>query len=137
MASIKLYVGNLPWSVTSDELGQKFSEAGNVVSAQVITDKYSGRSRGFAFVEMDSQEAADKAIELFNEKDMDGRNIVVNIARPRDDSSQGGSAPARGPADDRSAPSAGGQPVWDKPDAEAPSAQQPAEEKPPEEPTKE
>jgi len=87
MASIKLYVGNLPWSATSDELGQKFSEAGNVVSAQVITDRYSGRSRGFGFVEMSSEEEGQKAIELFNGKDFGGRNIVVNIARPPKESS--------------------------------------------------
>jgi len=90
MAPIKLYVGNLPWSATSDELGQKFSEAGTVVSAQVVTDRYSGRSRGFGFVEMESQEGADKAIEMFNEQDFGGRNIVVNIARPREEGSAGG-----------------------------------------------
>lgn len=85
MAATKLYVGNLPWNATSDELGQKFSEAGNVISAQVVTDKYSGRSRGFGFVEMESEEAANKAIEMFNDKDFGGRNIVVNIARPREE----------------------------------------------------
>ncbi len=85
MATVRLYVGNLPWAVTSDQLGQKFSEAGTVVSAQVITDRYSGRSRGFAFVEMGSEEEGQKAIEMFNGKDpFDlGRNIVVNISRPQ------------------------------------------------------
>jgi len=90
----KLYVGNLPWSTTSDELGQKFSEAGNVVSAQVVTDKYSGRSRGFGFVEMETEEGAQKAIEMFNGKDFNGRNIVVNVARPREERPAG---PPRGP----------------------------------------
>ncbi|MFH1601541.1 MAG: RNA-binding protein [Candidatus Shapirobacteria bacterium] len=101
MAPIKLYVGNLPWSATSDELGQKFSEAGQVVSAQVITDRYSGRSRGFGFVEMESQEAADKAIEMFNGKDFNGREITVNIAKPREDSDRGGND--RGGRDERMA----------------------------------
>ena len=89
MASVKLYVGNLPWTVTSDELGQKFSEAGSVVSAQVVTDRYSGKSRGFAFVEMEAQEGADKAIETFNDQPMGDRNMVVNIARPREERPDG------------------------------------------------
>ncbi len=85
MANIRLYVGNLPWSVTSDELGQKFAAVCQVVSAQVVTDRYSGRSRGFAFVEVASQKDADKAIEAFNGKDWGGRKIVVNVARPREE----------------------------------------------------
>lgn len=95
MASVKLYVGNLPWAVTSDELGQKFSEAGTVVSAQVVTDRYSGRSRGFGFVEMESEEAANKAIEMFNDQLMGDRNMVVNVARPREERSddRGGNMP--------------------------------------------
>ncbi len=83
MAQVRLYVGNLPWSVNSDQLGQHFAQAGQVISAQVVTDKYSGRSRGFGFVEMSSDEEAQKAIEMFNGKDFEGRNIVVNIARPK------------------------------------------------------
>jgi cold-inducible RNA-binding protein len=78
----KLYVGNLSYSITSDQLGEKFAEAGKVVSAVVISDKFSGRSKGFGFVEMSSEEEAKKAIELFNDKDFDGRNMVVNEARP-------------------------------------------------------
>lgn len=81
--STRLYVGNLNYAVTNDQLGQHFGQAGNVVNATVITDKYSGRSKGFGFVEMDSDEAAKKAIEMLNGKDFDGRNIVVNEARPR------------------------------------------------------
>jgi len=81
----KLYVGNLPYSVTSDQLGQKFAAAGEVVSASVISDKFSGRSRGFGFVEYASEEAAHKAIEMFNNQNFgDGdtaRPLVVNIAR--------------------------------------------------------
>ena len=97
MATVKLYVGNLPWSVTSDALGQKFSEAGTVISAQVITDRYSGRSRGFGFVEMATKEEADKAIEMLNGQDFEGRQIVVNLARPpREKPSRGNDRGGRG-----------------------------------------
>lgn len=81
--SAKLYCGNLDYTVTGDQLGELFAEAGKVVSAVVISDKYSGRSKGFGFVEMSSDEEAKKAVELFNGKDMQGRAIVVNEARPR------------------------------------------------------
>lgn len=83
-----LFVGNLPYSVDSDKLGQLFAEAGNVVSAKVIADKYSGRSRGFGFVEMATDAEAKKAIELFHNKDVDGRQLVVNEARPREERPQ-------------------------------------------------
>lgn len=79
----KLYVGNLDYSVTGDQLGEHFAQAGKVVSAVVISDKYSGRSKGFGFVEMSSEKEAKKAIEMFNGKDFQGRNIVVNEARPQ------------------------------------------------------
>ncbi|GMR19166.1 MAG: RNA-binding protein [Patescibacteria group bacterium] len=78
----KLYVGNLDYGVTDDSLGELFAQAGSVVSAVVISDQ-SGRSKGFGFVEMSSEDEAKKAIEMFNEKDMQGRNIIVNEARPR------------------------------------------------------
>jgi len=81
----KLYVGNLPWSASDDSLKSFFAAAGTVQSAQVITDRDSGRSKGFGFVEMSTDEEAQKAIEMFNGKDMDGRPIVVNIARPKED----------------------------------------------------
>ncbi len=83
-----LFVGNLPYSVDSDKLGQLFAEAGNVVSAKVIADKYSGRSRGFGFVEMASDAEAKKAIELFHNKEVDARQLVVNEARPREERPQ-------------------------------------------------
>lgn len=83
--AINLFVGNLPYSMTSDDLAQTFAQAGTVVSAKVISDKYSGRSRGFGFVEMSSDEESKKAIEMFNEKDVDGRPLVVNEARPREE----------------------------------------------------
>ncbi len=78
----KLYVGSLPYSTTDDQLKQHFSQAGNVTSAMVIIDKMSGRSKGFGFVEMSTDEEAQKAIEMFNGQDFDGRQIVVNEAKP-------------------------------------------------------
>ncbi len=78
----KLYVGNLPYSVTDDSLNQHFAQAGTVESAVIITDKISGRSKGFGFVEMSSDEEATKAIEMFNEQELEGRKLVVNEARP-------------------------------------------------------
>lgn len=78
----KLYCGNLAYGVTGDQLGQMFAQAGKVVSAVVISDKYSGRSKGFGFVEMSTDEEAKKAIELFNGKDYEGRPMRVNEARP-------------------------------------------------------
>lgn len=82
---MNLFVGNLPYSMTSDDLAQTFAQAGTVVSAKVISDKYSGRSRGFGFVEMSSDEESKKAIEMFNGKDVNGRPLVVNEARPREE----------------------------------------------------
>lgn len=78
----KLYVGGLSYSTTSDALKEAFSAAGNVESAIVITDKMSGRSKGFGFVEMSSDDEAAKAIDMFNGKELDGRTITVNEARP-------------------------------------------------------
>ncbi len=82
--STKLYVGNLDYGVTGDQLGEHFAQAGKVDDAVVISDRYSGRSKGFGFIEMSSEEEAKKAIEMFNGKDFGGRNIVVNEARPRE-----------------------------------------------------
>ncbi len=78
----KLYVGGLPYSTRDNDLASEFSAAGNVVSAVVIIDKMSGRSKGFGFVEFATQEEADKAIDMFNGKDFGGRTIIVNEARP-------------------------------------------------------
>lgn len=78
----KLYVGGLSYSTTSDALKEAFSAAGNVESAIVITDKMSGRSKGFGFVEMSNDDDAAKAIDMFNGKELDGRTITVNEARP-------------------------------------------------------
>jgi RNA recognition motif-containing protein len=79
--AIKLYVGNLSYGTTSDSLRDAFAQAGAVVSATVLSDKMSGRSRGFGFVEMEDADAA-KAIEYWNGKDLDGRKLRVNEARP-------------------------------------------------------
>lgn len=83
-----LFVGNLPYTMDSDKLGVLFAQAGAVTSAKVISDKYSGRSRGFGFVEMASAEESKKAIEMFNGKDVEGRALVVNEARPREERPQ-------------------------------------------------
>ena len=78
----KLYVGNLPYKTTEDDLKNLFGQAGTVDSATVITDRMTGRSKGFGFVEMADDSEAEKAIEMFNGKDMEGRNLTVNEARP-------------------------------------------------------
>jgi RNA recognition motif-containing protein len=78
----KLYVGSLPYNTTDQQLKEHFSAAGNVTSAMVISDKFSGRSKGFGFVEFETDEEAQKAVEMFNGSDLGGRNIVVNEARP-------------------------------------------------------
>ncbi|REK15872.1 MAG: RNA-binding protein [Planctomycetota bacterium] len=81
--SKKIYVGNLPWSTTSSSLEGLFSPHGTVKSAEVISDRETGRSRGFGFVEMDSDEACQRAIEALNGTEVDGRPITVNEARER------------------------------------------------------
>jgi len=83
--SIKLYVGNLSFKTSSDELQQLFAQVGTVESATIIEDRDTGRSRGFGFVEMASKEEGQKAIEEFNGKDLNGRNLTVNEARPREE----------------------------------------------------
>ncbi|HUX35615.1 MAG TPA: RNA-binding protein [Candidatus Paceibacterota bacterium] len=78
----KLYVGNLSYGTTQQTLQDLFAEAGNVASAAVIIDRMSGRSKGFGFVEMSTEEEAQKAIEMFNGKEVDGRKLTVNEAKP-------------------------------------------------------
>ncbi|MDX1766011.1 MAG: RNA-binding protein [Candidatus Saccharimonadales bacterium] len=80
-----LFVGSLPFSTTDDELKAHFEQAGTVVSARVITNRDTGRSKGFGFVEMGSEEEAKKAIEELNGKELEGRPLVVNEARPREE----------------------------------------------------
>jgi RNA recognition motif-containing protein len=86
----KLYVGNLSFRVTSEDLQEHFASAGAVESANVVYDRETGRSRGFGFVEMASEDEATNAIAQFNGTEYDGRNMVVNEARPRDDRPRGG-----------------------------------------------
>ena len=81
----RLYVGGLPYSTTDDALRNAFSEAGTVETAAIIKDKISGRSKGFGFVEMSTDEEAQKAIDVFNGKDFEGRTLTVNEARPMED----------------------------------------------------
>jgi RNA recognition motif-containing protein len=93
MAS-KLYVGNLPYSTSEDDLRNLFSQAGAVASVAVIKDRDTGRSKGFAFVEMGSEAEADKAVRMFNGYEMDGRPLKVDLARPQED--RGGFGGGRG-----------------------------------------
>jgi cold-inducible RNA-binding protein len=86
----KLYVGNLAYSVNDSDLEQLFEAHGIVQSAQVIMDRDAGRSKGFGFVEMGSDQEAQAAIEALNGKEVDGRNLTVNEARPREDRGSGG-----------------------------------------------
>ena len=78
----KVYVGSLSFDTTEDTLKDLFSQAGTVNSVSIIIDKFSGRSKGFGFVEMSSEEEAKKAIEMFNGKELDGRSIIVDEAKP-------------------------------------------------------
>jgi len=81
----KLFVGSLAWATTDDQLKDFFAQAGTVVSASVIIDRETNRSKGFGFVEMSSDEEAKAAVDQLNGKDLDGRAIVVNEARPREE----------------------------------------------------
>jgi len=88
--STKLYVGNLAFQTTSQEIQELFAQAGTVQSASVVEDRETGRSRGFAFVEMSSQDEANAAIELLNGKEVGGRALKVNEAKPRENRGGGG-----------------------------------------------
>ena len=85
MSASRLFVGNLPFRALEDELTEYFAQAGVVSSVQIMFDKATGRSRGFAFVEYSSDDEAQKAVELFHNKDFQGRPLTVNIARPREE----------------------------------------------------
>lgn len=86
----KLFVGNLSFTATENDLQDYFAQAGVVVSVNIMQDRMTGRSRGFAFVEMGSKEEADKAISMFHQKDFQGRPLTVNEARPREERPPGG-----------------------------------------------
>jgi RNA recognition motif-containing protein len=85
---MNIYVGNLPYSVTEEELRDAFGEFGEVTSVNIIMDKFSGQSKGFGFVEMANNSEADEAIKALNESPMKGRNLRVNQAKPRSDRPQ-------------------------------------------------
>ncbi len=86
---MNIYVGNIAFSMTEDDLNELFGEFGQVTSCKIISDRETGRSRGFAFVEMAEQEEGENAIEALNNREMDGRRLKVNEARPREDRSSG------------------------------------------------
>ena len=93
----KLYVGNLNYATTEDELRNLFTEVGSVASATVITDRRTGRSKGFGFVEMETEQAAQEAIERFNNYEFSQRNITVSEAHPPREQSSGGGGRRSGP----------------------------------------
>jgi RNA recognition motif-containing protein len=103
-----IYVGNLAWSVTSDDLLELFSQFGTVKSAQVIADRETGRSRGFGFVEMENDEEAQKAIEALNGSTHQDRPLTVNIAREREERDGGGRGGHGGGGGRRSSGGGGG-----------------------------
>jgi RNA recognition motif-containing protein len=104
----KLYVGNLSYSTTEDDLRQLFAQAGNVKSVSVIKDRDTGRSKGFAFVEMGSDDDAQKAISQFNGQSFQDRSLKVNVARPREDRPRGGGGFGGPRGGDRGGPRGGG-----------------------------
>ena len=96
MSNKKLYVGNLPFSMGDAELANMFAPAGTVVSARVVLDPATGRKRGFGFVEMESEEQAEAAVQMFNSQTVEGRQVVVDIARERAPREGGGGGFNRG-----------------------------------------
>jgi RNA recognition motif-containing protein len=94
--AIKLFVGSLSFSVNEDQLKELFATVGTVTSASIIIDRDTNRSKGFGFVEMSSDEEAQAAIAQLNGKDLEGRSIIVNEARPKEDRGAGGSRPSYG-----------------------------------------
>ena len=98
MDNKKLFVGNLPWGITNDSLRELFASVGEVVEAMVITDRMSGRSKGFGFVTFATEEAAQAAIQQLNEKEVEGRKIIVNVARPKEERRDGGFRDNRRPS---------------------------------------
>lgn len=100
---MNIYVGNISWDLTEEDLRSTFEPHGQVSSVKIITDKFTGRSRGFGFVEMPDKAEAEAAISNLNGKELKGREIVVNEARPRQESSRGGG---------RSRSSRGGRSRW-------------------------
>ncbi len=111
--SIKLYVGNLSFNTTNEDLHQLFSQAGTVETANVVEDRDTGRSRGFGFVEMATKEEAEAAIAQFNGKEFGGRSLTVNEAKPREDrGGRGGFGGNRGGGGGRGGYGGGGGNRW-------------------------
>ncbi len=104
----KIYVGNLSFDTSEDELKALFAQAGTVASVALIKDRDSGQSKGFAFVEMSSQAEAEKAIQMFNGKSMGSRELKVNMARPKEERSSGGYDRGGGKGDNRNRRGPGG-----------------------------
>lgn len=109
MSNNKLFVGNLSFNTTENDLQDLFAAHGTVVEANLMVDRVSGRPRGFGFVTMSSPEEAQKAIEALNGQSVDGRNLTVNIARPREDRPPGGGGGGRGPRRDFGGGGGGGR----------------------------
>lgn len=97
----RLFVGKLPYEATNNQLEELFSQAGKVQSVSLITDRATGQSKGFAFVEMETEEAAQKAIQMFQNYNLNGRTIVVNEARPQEDRANRGGGFGGGGGSDR------------------------------------
>tara|TARA_B100000959_G_scaffold6704_1_gene6873 strand:+ start:168 stop:476 length:309 start_codon:yes stop_codon:yes gene_type:complete len=93
---MNIYVGNLSYNLTEDDLRALFAEFGDVTSAKLIMDRYTGQSKGFGFVEMSDDGAAQKAIDELNGRDVSGRSLTVNQARPREERPRGGGGGGRG-----------------------------------------
>ena len=91
----KLYVGGLPYSTTDQELADAFASAGSVTSASIVIDRMTNRSRGFGFVEMNTEEEANAAIDMWHGKEFGGRTLTVNVARPKEERPAGDRGPRR------------------------------------------
>jgi RNA recognition motif-containing protein len=107
--STKLFVGNLSFKTTENDLQDAFAACGTVVETNIMMDRMTGRPRGFAFVTMSSPEEAEKAIEELHGKEIDGRALTVNIARPREERPPGGGGGSRGPRREYGGGSGGGR----------------------------
>jgi cold-inducible RNA-binding protein len=105
MNPVRLFVGNLSYQTMEQDIQDHFAQAGNVTSVSLMFDKFTGKSRGFAFVELATAEEANKAVEMFNGKDLQGRTLTVNVARPREERERshggGGGGGYRGGRDQR------------------------------------
>ena len=104
----KLFVGNLSYQATEEDIRELFQQAGTVESVRIVTDQFTGRPKGFGFVEMSTPEEASRAVEQLNGRVFRDRNLVVDLARSQGPGGGGGRPPGRGPRDDRRGPPGGG-----------------------------